>query len=205
MRGATKAINHWVEHTETMLRLRAFGLRFMQHKLVQALNTWEARGDERRRMRAFISRCLNSQLAAAWGTWVGAADSHFKLQVIGNRMLQREILKAWNKWLGQAETFWQLQQIANRMRNSGLARGFDQWYNACQQDNALARKERGWFTYLHLRKLTRAWRLWTTNAHDQIARGRIRDTFRFSKPPEEAIHAEAVDWRQALNKGRTRQ
>ena len=49
----------------------------------------------------------------------------------------------------------------------------------------MARKERGWFTYLHLRKLTRAWKVWRSKAHEQIARGRIRDTFKFSKAPDD--------------------
>ena len=71
------------------------------------------------------------------------------------------------------------------MMNSSAARAFDQWCSAISRDNAMARKERGWKKYTTLRKLTRAWRRWMSNAHEQVARGRIRDTFRFSKAQEE--------------------
>lgn len=120
------------------------------------------------------------------------------------RMLQRETLKAWNKWFAQIETFWALQQVANRMLHAGLGRGFDQWVSILEKKSSMTRRERAWMTMFKMRKLTRAWRLWLTNAQEQIARGRIRDTFRFSKAPEEDNYAQAVDWRQTLNKGRTK-
>ena len=154
-------------------------------------------------MRRFVSRLLSAKLAAAWNQWTSAADQFNMLAGFGARMLQRDLLKGWNKWYAQLEQYWRLQEIGNRMLHVGLARGFDQWVATLESRSKVNKRQQGYMRYQALRKLTRAWRVWTTNAHEQIARGRIRDTFRFSKAPDEEMHAEAVDWRAALNKGRT--
>ena len=120
-------------------------------------------------------------------------------------MLQRETLKGWNKWYAQVEEYWRLQKIMARMKNTPLARAFDQWCNALVADTALARKQRAQETIKTLKKLARAWRNWKNMTFEAIARGRIRDTFRFSKNPDESdMYSEAVDWRASLNRGRTK-
>jgi len=90
------------------------------------------------------------------------------------------------------------------MLNLGMMRCFEQWLSILAKNSSMSRRERAWMTMFKMRKLTRAWRLWRTNAHEQVARGRIRDTFAFSKKPEDDNFAEAVDWRKTLNKGRTK-
>ena len=103
--------------------------------------------------------------------------------------MNAQTLKAWNKWYAQIETYWALQEIAHRMMHLGLLRGFEQWLSIRVKHSAMSRRERAWSTMFKMRKLTRAWRLWRTNAHEQIARGRIRDTFHFSKK----VNEEALD------------
>ena len=157
-------------------------------------------------MAGVMKRALNSRLSAAWNAWTGAVDDQARLATFGSRMLQRELLKGWNKWYAQLEEYWRLRAIFARMKNVGLARAFDHWLTVQEDKGVIAKRERAHTRVQHLKKLARAWRTWCNTANEAIARGRIRDTFKFSKNTgdEQDLHAEAIDWRASLNRGRTR-
>ena len=135
---------------------------------------------------------------------MGHTDDVAKLQTLAARMLQRETLKGWNKWYAQLEEYWRLQKIMSRMRNLGVIRAWEQWCSVLEADTVLGRRTRGYLTMQHLKKLARSWRVWRRAAAQQLSRKRMNDTFKFSKQPEVDLHAEAVDWRASLARGRTR-
>ena len=90
------------------------------------------------------------------------------------------------------------------MKNSGIARAWDQWLSVLESRGKVNRRERAHFHVQKLKKLARAMGLWRRHVDEAISRGRIRQTFQFAKPPDEDLHAEAVDWRASLKKGRTK-
>ena len=156
-------------------------------------------------MRGVAGHFKNRGLSGAWNTWLAMCDAAATMDHFANRMLQRELLKGWNKWYAQVEEYWRLQKIMRRMKNVGVARCFDHWLSTREDKSVFAKRTRGYMTIQHLKKLARAWRLWRTNAIAIASRKRMNDTFKFSKQPEaEDLHAEAVDWRASLQRGRTR-
>ena len=115
------------------------------------------------------------------------------------------MLKGWNKWLGQVEEYRRLQKIFRRMRHAGVARAFDHWLVTLEGQETISKRERGYQTLKQLKQLARAWRMWRRSAAAQLSRKRMNDTFKFAKQPDETdLHAEAVDWRASLARGRTR-
>ena len=202
--GLGKAMNSWYDMVDERHRMRTFGTRLMKRGLTLAFNSWYERADEVRRMRGAMARALDGRLSAAWNQWLGHADDVARLSTLAGRMLHRESLKAWNKWYAQLEEYWRLQKIMSRMRNVHVIKAFEQWCSALEADSVLARRQRGYLTIQHLKKLARAWKKWESTAAQAISRKRMNDTFKFSKQPEEDGYAEAVDWRASLARGRTR-
>ena len=206
MAGVTKALNAWVEFVEERARLKAFGHRLLHRGLVKALNAWVEQAAQVGKMAGAMHRALNARLSAAWNAWVASTDEHYRLADFANRMLQRELLKGWNKWYAQLEEYWRLQKdlCAHAPRGRGARlRPLDRDARERQRDTAARARP-----HAHpAPEETRA-RVAHVAQHRQRAdraRGRIRDTFKFSKaPPEEDLHAEAVDWRASLNRGRTK-
>ena len=156
-------------------------------------------------MRGAMGRALNAQLSMAWNQWAGHCDEVARLSNFASRMLNAALLKGWNKWYAQVEEYWRLRKIMRRMRNVPLARAYEHWLATLESQDTISRRTRGYATLQALKKPARAWRLWQRAAAAQVSRRRMNDTFRFSKQPgEDDLHAEAVDWRASLARGRTR-
>ena len=85
-----------------------------------------------------------------------------------------------------------MQSVMTRMMHAGLARGFDHWLSTLESKSKVNKRQAGYMRYIALRKLSRTWAAWVRNANEQVARGRIRDTFKFQKPADPDAHLQSV-------------